>query len=296
VVYSATTNDDGEWNLTYTSTRLGDFKVKVTYLGNDTHYGFNNSANFTVIEKPTPYVAKIDTKSTISAKDTIVGKSTTIKGIAKDVNGNVLANAELTLVVDGKTYTIKTNSHGEWRLDYTPTRTGKIQVQVTFQGSNAYNGFTTTGSFNVAKRNIIVKLKIKENKDGSIIIIAKAAYEDDGTSVANHLIEFILDGKVVGKGITNKKGIAKLKIPANKITKGKHTITATVKGDKNSNNGKTSIEYTKNKINNKTSKNSATTTAAMKNTGIPITTILTILTTIGLIAIRKKNKIKQYFI
>ncbi|MBZ9570587.1 hypothetical protein KQY27_03380 [Methanobrevibacter sp. TMH8] len=239
-----------------------------------------------------PYnITKIATNSTISTKNVTVGKPTNITGIAKDENGNILANIELSVIVDGKTYTVTTNSNGEWTLTYIPTKVGNIDVSVQWKGNDTHNGFNNKAKLNVAKRNIIVTITTEENDDGSITIIANATYEDDGTPVINHPVDFILDGKIIGTGITNKNGIAKLKIPANKINGQTHKITALVYGDDNSNDGKATTTFTrKNPDNpnpNKTSNNPAA-TAAMKKTGIPINLIiLVILSCLGIV-IRKK--------
>ncbi|RBQ24484.1 hypothetical protein ALNOE001_01310 [Candidatus Methanobinarius endosymbioticus] len=139
-------------------------------------------------------------------------------------------------------------------------------------------------------------ITVNENDNGSITIIANATYEDDGSPVVNYPVEFILDDKIIGTGVTNR-GIATLIVPANKIIPGPHKITVKVIGNENTNNGTASTIFTKtNKINetNKTSKNPATANVvAMKEIGMSIIVIIIVL--IGLIVLigRKKKRKKQ---
>lgn len=245
-------------------------------------------------------ITKIVTNSTISAKNTTVGKASNITGIATDENSNILANIELSVIVDGKTYTVTINGNGEWTLTYIPTKVRNLDVSVLWKGNDTHNGFTNKAALNVSKRNILVTLTTKKDDDGSITIIANASYEDDENSVINHPVDFILDGKIIGIGITNKNDIAKLKIPANKINGEKHKITALIYGDDSSNDEKASTTFTRKNLDspkpnnpNKTSNNSILkASTAMKKTGIPTNLIILLFNLLGAIILRKKHENK----
>ena len=239
-------------------------------------------------------IVKIASNSTINAKNITIGKSVTIYGVARDEDGNILANTQLTITISGKTYTVTTNNAGEWTLTHTPTKVGNFDVSVTWAGNGTHYGFTNTTKFNVAKRNIIVTITVTENKDGSITIIANATYEDDGSPASDYPVDFILDGKIIGTGITDENGIATLTIPANKISDGPHTITVIVDGGETANNVTASTEFTKTSPNNETNETNKTSNnpaaiAAMKETGMPIIPILLVLISIIGIGIRKKQ-------
>ena len=238
--------------------------------------------------------SKGNTSSTIVVPDDAhTGKTVNITGIATDDKGTPLANIVITVTVDGVAYNVTTDSNGRWTLVYKPTHIGNINVSVFWAGNNVYNGFTNSSNFNVAKRNIIVTMVVKENKDGSVTIIANATYEDDKSPASGYRVDFLLDGKIVGTGITNKNGIAKFNIPANKITDGSHKITIIVNGE-TINNVNSSIVFTRtiqdNETNktNKTSNNPAA-TAAMKETGIPIITVLLVLISLIGVSLRRKQ-------
>jgi len=252
---------------------------------------------------------KLNSSSTIKTPNSvIVGNEINITGVATDENGDPIANTELSVTVDGKTYTVTTDSNGHWILVYKPTRTGNIATSVSWTGNSTHNGFTNSTNFNVLKRNIIVILTVTENPDGSITIIANATYEDDRSPANDYPVEFLLDGKVVGNGITDENGIATLIIPSNRINDGLHIITVIVIGGEQANNATASLEFTRTTENNDTdddtnddvnddlnkdtdkTNNNPAATAAMKKTGIPITTILlALLSCFGLIYRKKQN-------
>lgn len=282
---------EGYANLTYTASGpSGIVPVNGTYIGSGA-YPIN-------IANGQLRINKLNASSTIVAPEKVlVGKTINITGVATDENGNPLANTELNVTVDGVTYTVTTDSNGNWVLPYTPTHTGNVDVSVSWAGNSTHNGFTNSTNFDVEKRNIIVTLTVDENNDGSVTITANATYEDDGSPAVDYPVEFYLDGNLVGDGSTDNNGIASLTIPANKITDGPHTITVIVIGGDTANDGTASIEFTKISQDNETNETNNTnetiknpvTSADMKETGIPIIAVILVLLASISFIIRKKE-------
>ena len=50
--------------------------------------------------------------------DVEVGETINITNVLTDADGNPITNALLTIMVDGKSYTVRTDTQGRWILSY----------------------------------------------------------------------------------------------------------------------------------------------------------------------------------
>ena len=75
-----------------------------------------------------------------------------ITGVLTDIDGNPVANALVTVMVDGKSYTVRTDSQGRWILSYQTLRTGIISTSVSSNENDEYFGFINYGFFNVFEK------------------------------------------------------------------------------------------------------------------------------------------------
>ncbi|MEA4957061.1 MAG: carboxypeptidase-like regulatory domain-containing protein [Methanobrevibacter sp.] len=139
---TVTTNSSGGWSLNYTPTVSGNLNVVVSWAGNATHTGFTNSTIFSVVNA--------STNSTIIVPSGKAFQSSIIRGVATDVNGRPIANVQLTVTVNGRNYTVTTDSVGAWSLNYTPTISGRLNVVVSWTGNASHIGFTNSTIFSVA--------------------------------------------------------------------------------------------------------------------------------------------------
>lgn len=256
---------------------------------NENNVGNNNttSSNTNVID-PENTTVKIGSNSTITAQNGTVGQQITINGVAKDVNGRFLANVKLTVIVDGKTYTVTTDNVGVWNLYYTPTTGGILVASVSWNGNSTHNGFVNSTSF-IAKENKIVPPKVKKNTtlllevdgDGSSAILT----DEDGNLLANKKIAFRIKGVTISIGITNEEGIAVIYYK----DAYRYNVKARFGGDSDyaPSNSEYISEYTSEYSK---SINSISGIATMKKTGIPIIAVLlALLASISLVGCRKRK-------
>lgn len=262
-----------------------------TNINNETN-GSNITTNITV---------KISSNSTVIVPNSKVGQNTTITGIATDENGNPLSGITLSVSVDGTVYNVTTNTNGVWSLNYTPLVADNLSVLVSWTSNSTHNGFSNSTVFSVvkedkpvnSKRDVVVTIRVVKNPDGSVTIIANATYTDDGSPASGYPVNFFLDGKKVGSGITNKRGIATLTIPASKLGDGPHRITVTLEGGNTANDAKVSTKFTissEGNGTNGTNDNPVAGKAAMRETGMPIIAIVLVLLSILGFITQKRRK------
>ncbi|MBZ9570083.1 Ig-like domain repeat protein [Methanobrevibacter sp. TMH8] len=190
-------------------------------------------------------IKRLSASSTIIAPNSTVGKPTTIRGVAKDQNGNPLANVKLTVTVDGKVYTVTTNSAGEWSLTYIPTKIANIQVTVALNQNNVYYAFSKTTSFR-AIQTVTLTISAPTINQGKKTNIKVTLKDADGNILKGKKVSITIKGKTY-TATTNNNGIAVFNIAG--LKGGKHTLTAKFAGD---NNYKSSTISKVQKVNPKT--------------------------------------------
>jgi hypothetical protein len=235
------TSIEGYANLSYTTSNLlGVFSVTGDYTGH-TDYLINIFNGQLVV--------KIATNSTIKVPENVkVGATTNISGVLSDEEGNSVANANISVDVGGKTYVVATDSNGHWFLSYKPTQIGNVHVSVVFPGNDNYSAFENNATFNVNKGQVNLEMIIINNTDGSVTIIANVV-DEDKNPVEGYSVDFILNNKVIGYGITNSAGIAQITIPTENFTNDRNEITAISQGNENYGNSSVSIIFIKEIVN-----------------------------------------------
>ena len=133
---------------------------------------------------------------------------------ALDDDGNVASGVKVKFTINGKTYTVTTDSKGIASLKIT-------QKPGTYTVTAEYNGFKVSNNVKV-KTTLITKNK--SFKRGKTIKFTAKLLSSKGKVLKSKKVTFKFKGKTY-KVKTNKKGIATLKI-AKKYKAGKYTITS----------------------------------------------------------------------
>ena len=207
--YVVKTDKDGIARLNLTL-NPGKYSLTAYFSGDDL---YEPSANLT---------STVQIESTIKASDITkyYKGSTQYTATFFDSYGNVLSNRDVTITVNGKTYTRKTNSKGTASLpvDLQP---GTYKVTAT----NPLTGEKVTTTFKILPT--ISASNLKKVVGDKKKFQAKF-YKSNGKALANKKVKFRLNGKTY-KVKTNSKGVAKLSVK--NLKKGKYSIEVTIRTD-----------------------------------------------------------------
>ena len=157
--YTTTTDNDGKYNYIYTTSTLDENIVSVNYLGNNKYSPSSNQTSFNV--------RKINTNLSIDTiDDTTVGRDITVSGVLTDEFGNILANTNITIIVNGNIFKATTDVNGVYNYGYTIDVTGLHRVDVIYSGNTTHFPSNNNTSFNVRK--IDTNLSINTINDTTI--------------------------------------------------------------------------------------------------------------------------------
>ncbi|WP_298502701.1 Ig-like domain repeat protein [uncultured Methanobrevibacter sp.] len=130
------TVSNGTASITIPTLNAGTHTIEVIYSGDGNYNPASKTANVTV-KKATPKL----TANAKTFKNTDKNKKYTVT--LKDNKGKAIKNAKVTLKVNGKTYTAKTNSKGVATFYLKKlTKTGKFTATITYPGNGNYNKVT----------------------------------------------------------------------------------------------------------------------------------------------------------
>ncbi|WP_296844472.1 Ig-like domain repeat protein [uncultured Methanobrevibacter sp.] len=202
VSYVANTDDNGVASLNLTLTP-GKYSVTAYFAGDDT---YDATSNLT---------STLEILSTVKAADITkyYKGSTQYSATFYDSYGNVLANRDVTITVNGKSYTKRTNANGGASVPVN-LKPGTYKVTST----DPITGYQVTTTFKILPTVSATTLKkvAGDNKK-----FTAKFYKSNGKALAKKTIKFKLKGKIY-KVKTNANGKASLSVK--NLKKGTYTI------------------------------------------------------------------------
>ncbi|RAP50357.1 MAG: hypothetical protein BZ136_01500, partial [Methanosphaera sp. rholeuAM74] len=235
VKYYAKTDINGKYIINYTATKVGTNNVTVAFNANRAYNNVSLSKTF--------LVAKKDTAITINnIPDTEYSDKITVTGRFTRNTGEAVNNAAITLTINGAKYNAKTDSNGNYALNYTVTKVGKNNVTASFGGNTVYNSVNTTRRFTVNKKDTIITLNyIPDTEYSEKITISGKFTRNTGESLTNATITLTVNGvKYAAK--TGANGKYAINYTATKV--GTNNVTASFAGNTVYNIADTSKTFT----------------------------------------------------
>ena len=135
-IYNVTTDDQGRFGVQINLARANTYTYALSFLGNDKYSASFNSTKLILTAKKTSITASAKTFKAKATK-TI---SVTLKTVKNPYNGKTYLNKgkKITLKINGKTYTAKTNAKGVAKFTIKLTKKGKYAATIKFAGDKTY--------------------------------------------------------------------------------------------------------------------------------------------------------------
>ncbi|MBR3213203.1 MAG: Ig-like domain repeat protein, partial [Methanosphaera sp.] len=231
--YIVKTDKNGVATKAYTPTALGKQTITATYKGDSKYINSTATTNITV--------KKINTKITLQSSNTTPINNTPINITATltDASGNKLAGQNIILNINGKNYTVKTDSNGSVTKVYTPTVVESQTITATYNGNSMYNN--TTKSMKITVKN---KIKTKTTVTpftgviGEKVTIKATVTDTNGAKVNEGNLIFKVNGVTIKDNGKLTGSDKPLKV---KVVNG--VATATIIPDINMTNAKNITAY-----------------------------------------------------
>ena len=216
-----TTNSKGQASVKVNE-KAGTYNVKATYDGDGIDYS-QSSAQAKIT------VSKVSTKISASNYAMFIKKADKYQFTLKDSSGKAIANQKITVKVNKKTYTVKTNSKGVAKVKL-KLKKGKYKITMTYKGNGQYNAAKATKKITVKK---VLKSKLTAPK-ATVAAKKSAKYsvtlkDENGKALKKQKVIIKLNGKKYTKK-TNSKGQATVSVKFSKLKT--YKVKATYKGSK----------------------------------------------------------------
>ncbi|MDO5825623.1 MAG: carboxypeptidase regulatory-like domain-containing protein [Methanosphaera sp.] len=247
-----TTDEYGNYEITYPVDQLGENKVVVKYSGDDDHENATVETTFNVGKIPTKTTVTVlnntATNVTIGVKvtNTTANKDSVTKGtvVVKDIDGNALVSQNLT--------------NGEANITIPVDGSGKLLVQVEYQENDIYLASNATNESAAGKPTETITVIDVEAVDSNLTVSTDAPVkanesvtingtlkDEYGNPIPNAPIDLSIDGEYVGNAITDDKGNY---VFVTQPQTGDHTATVEYPGNETYNSANASTDFTVDKI------------------------------------------------
>ncbi|WP_405274217.1 carboxypeptidase-like regulatory domain-containing protein [Methanobrevibacter sp.] len=179
----------------------GDYTVVATYMGDENFNSNTTLASFNVEKEP----VIIPIASEFS--DITIGDDLSINIVLKDENGDVIANAPITYVVNGTAGTTTTAADGSFTIN----AVNGAKVEIKYAGNETILPTNLTLTFNVPVGPVVVKTDTHFNIPGNAITINGYAVDtkagEKGIPYATELLDANgkpIEGAKIQFGVNNK--------------------------------------------------------------------------------------------
>ena len=215
-IYNLTRDSNGKVKLPVNINSYGIFNLLVSFLGYN-EYSASFAPGKVTINKQ---------KASLSApnKSYYVNANKYLTATFRDINGKLIKNKKIIFIINGKTYTVYTNSKGVATVKVKVSLANTYTVTVKFAGDNVYSPISKSLKLYVKKvpTKLIVKNK-SYKKSKKIKKLTATLKTKSGKAIAKKKLTFIVNGKKY-TAKTNKKGVATVKVNVSKKKTYKFTV------------------------------------------------------------------------
>jgi hypothetical protein len=220
------TDNSGRAYISYlVNIPVGFHNISAVYDGDDYYKPSTVSVADGLKVKPAP------TQITVPPISGYVDDLITISALLKESKtSNPISGQNILFKVNGVILNGLTDDDGVARVTYKPTQEDKYVIQASFTGSINYLDAQGEGDMVVKKHPTTIKLNPASAEKWHNVIF-KAYFTSDGNPVKDKMVNFYVDGNLVGSSPTDEEGISSL-VHMLQIPYGTYPITASFAGDR----------------------------------------------------------------
>lgn len=134
LTFTGTTNETGQANISI-KLPAKTYKATVIYAGNGTYEASSNTTDIIIYK-----VDKIQSKVASKSISTTYNVNKYLVVTVTDINGTLITNKQVNIVLNGKTSILTTNSQGQVKLATSGLKPGKYDAKITCPGDDKYIG------------------------------------------------------------------------------------------------------------------------------------------------------------
>ncbi|MEE1117507.1 Ig-like domain-containing protein, partial [Methanosphaera sp.] len=169
---------------------------------------FRNNPSYEQSSSAITIVPKKDVLITYEVTGSVsLGANVTITGKFTDVDGKIISNSNVKIMLNGVKYYAKTDSAGMYCFSNQTSVSGINNVSIGYSGNNKYNPYEVNTTFLVGKQDVFVTYNpIVEVPAGTNVSISGTFTTNLGKAVSNSNVRLFVNGvKYLAK--TDKNGV-----------------------------------------------------------------------------------------
>ena len=201
--YNVKTNAKGEAKVKL-KLKKGSYKVVMKYKGSD---------NYAAAKKTTKITVKKTLKTKLVTPKITTTPSTSTKYVVtlKDQNGKALKKQKVTVNINGKKYTKKTNAKGQVTVKVKFLKLKTYKVKATYKGSKVYKKSSNNGKISVKKIATAITVPNMQTNPNIANDYTVTLKTSSGSPIAKQSLKIMVNGQTYIKS-TNAKGQATIQV------------------------------------------------------------------------------------
>ena len=206
-------NSKGQAVISTASLSYGSYKATISYPGNSKYNSASKSLKFTITKADMIISPVYDA----SNKEIVVT-------LTNNVTGKIIANANVKVLLNGVTSTIKSNGKGQAVISTSDLSYGIYKAVISYAGNAKYNSASTSIKFTAAKADMIISAVYDADNNN---VVATLTSNATGKIIQNAAVNVNINGKTSS---VKSNGNGQVKVSAADFPVGVNTVTISYDG------------------------------------------------------------------
>lgn len=218
VDYDLITDTDGYANVTLAYDYGYNGPIGLGYYGEYPYYAANINAYVNAPKLQTKIAAS--NMNTLTLVNAAYNTGDYYKFYLRDANNKALGGKTVKVILDGRTYNVKTDSNGMAKLQVNLKTAKTYDIKFYFAGDNYYAASSASAKIKAVKNSVVIKaptVKVKRSKAGKFYVKVTLKSKS-GKALIKKTVKLTINGKTYNVKTSNK-GVAKFKVKLPKKSK-----------------------------------------------------------------------------